>query len=240
MVGLPKRKTGKEILIIIFFCIGQVFTCWAGLTILSALPPDWPASIGILGGLLMAAPIIGFCVYLSRRYSPKTLPSRVKPMTKIRSELIPWVILLAFFNGLMLIDPFVAHFFTHDLDEFDLKLLMLIVLVGNVIGVLLFFSDIIIKIKNNRVLARSPGNAVGTILGLQIFESQSYDEGISLPSYSYQFTLEFTPKLARNTQEKLVLIGYVNRKLWDRLMVGQKINILYAIENPRIFLLEGE
>jgi hypothetical protein len=90
------------------------------------------------------------------------------------------------------------------------------------------------------VLARSPGNAVGTILSPQINESQSYDEGVSLPTYSYQFALEFTPRLARNTREKLVLIGYVHRKLWDQLKVGQKINIRYATENPRIFLLEGE
>jgi hypothetical protein len=76
---------------------------------------------------------------------------------------------------------------------------------------------------------------------LKVIESVSTDDnGAQSTSYHYQFTVEFSPKLAVNAPERMVLTGFVSERFWNKLKRGQQINVLYAVEDPRIVLLEGE
>ncbi|MCU0485305.1 MAG: hypothetical protein MUC85_04255, partial [Anaerolineales bacterium] len=59
-------------------------------------------------------------------------------------------------------------------------------------------------------------------------------------SYTYQLLLEFEPMMAQPSVGTQRYEATVGEPIYQALYESQTVNLTYAIQNPRIFLLEGE
>jgi hypothetical protein len=59
-------------------------------------------------------------------------------------------------------------------------------------------------------------------------------------TYTFHLQVEFTPTLATVSGGVMQLEASVSKKLYESLWGRDSVNITYAVEDPRIFVIEGE
>ena len=240
MPGQQRRKIWKTILFIIVTMAATIGVMVLGIT----WTPNLSTSTSPLFQQLLAfgivfGPLVVMIAVIFRLIEQSNpVRWRIKPVTKVRNFIIPWVIILGFFNGLLVFDLLVSKIILDDLDK---SLLAALAVILNLFIVLLFLGQLPSEIQVKRKFGRSSGTADARITHKSVKENiQSDGDGRVSYSYSYTLTVEFVPKLAGNVSDKMILEAAVNEKIYEQLGEGQIIKIRYATEDPRIFLIEGE
>ena len=166
------------------------------------------------------------------------LQERIEPILYLRQILgqIVWLVFL----GIFLIVPvfFVIPMF-HAADRSSLiKLGLLMVFWCGPISYLTYRQVIglIEGLKGRNIFFQGNAQAMAQILNRRVAE---HDSSYST-TYTYHLQLKFTPTIGAVDAGSLQCGASIGKKLYENLRASQSVNITYATEDPRIFVIEGE
>ncbi len=124
--------------------------------------------------------------------------------------------------------------------RFENPLVFLLIIVWYVgIGYALFkrYQKINQSVRGWKIFSAGSGASLARILGRQVIERSDRYGSVS---YTYQLLLEFEPMMAQPSVGTQRYEATVKEPIYQALYESQTVNLTYAIQNPRIFLLEGE
>jgi hypothetical protein len=256
-------KRLKTIILIIISIAVIIVGFWVGILVLikaDTMPLPFYWLFWFLGFELMIGPTIGLSMYLYYRFKVT-----VQPKTSVWKEIViitlTPTILFGLIAALFYVKPdfgsgntlysmaivfipigifigVISIYIFHEPKTIDIVTKLSIAGFINLFLVVIFLVRMMTMIPAKRTLDRSTGYAKANIIDMQ--ENATFELGEFKIGNRNQLTLEFIPTMAITLQQTQILNAVVNKKKWGQLKKGQKINIRYATENPRILLIEGE
>jgi len=164
------------------------------------------------------------------------LPERIQPILHFR-QLAGKIALLAFLSIFWIVPIFIIISMVNS----SVPVLIMIGFFLFWYGIVGFITYGVVKaliygLRGRKSFQQGQSQTIAQILRRRVVEH----EGKYGTTYTFHLQMEFTPTLATVNTGKMRLEASINKKLYEALWGRESVSITYAVEDPRIFVLEGE
>ena len=163
------------------------------------------------------------------------LPDRVQPILHFR-QFVGKIAWLAFLSIFWIVPPLVI--IAGDQENLSFLLLGFFLFWYAVVGFATYriAKGLIQGLRGRRAFLHGQAQAVARVLRGRVVEHEDkYGT-----TYTYHLQLEFNPTMAAVGAGSLQLEAQIGRKLYENLEGNESVVVAYAVEDPHIFVLEGE